>query len=307
VPRERLGAAAVGLLAVLAGGGEVLMFGRPMVALALGTLAGVWLLRLWARTGGKRTADRPSGVARLAVWAFVGSVALVNGALYAVELKVFRSGDFYRNYEAGFNDDLIRACYELNQRGIGDAELAVAERYVNLGRARKSKYAVRAAVLLSGRSVQTVPDRWAGEPRAPLLRWAQRRKVTYYIDQRPSVPWRVWHFVLPRWLNEALVREPLGPDSGGWVLYQLRMTSVPSRPLTDRARTPILAQVYQSWADLGGAWRRLEASTRPSTAPATAPSEAEPAGLHAGYEFRRSASLVDLPEVMGWPQRVPGL
>ncbi|MCS7033116.1 MAG: hypothetical protein NZ561_03870 [Phycisphaerae bacterium] len=275
------------LIALLAVAGGVTVFelvqGRRLeAALVAWTIAGVWWLRVRARSG---VASETAGLAQRAVTLFVGSILLVNGALYAVDLKVAHSRDFYNRYEAGFNDDLVKACYKLNELGLGDAQLAVAERYVNLGRVRKSKYAVRAAVLLTGKSVQTIRDKWAGEPRAELLRWCQRRRIEYYLDQRPSVPWRVWHFILPRWLNEWLVQEPLGPDSEGWVLYRIRIEPVPVVPPTSSttvAQRLIDPRRRFSW---------------PTTAQATEP----------GTEFRRSADRLDLPNIENWPTRVPGL
>ena len=251
---------------------EWVLLGRLEATLVALTIAAAWMLRLWARSG---PADRPARIGHLAVVTFAMSVLLVNGSLYAIDLRIARSHDFFARYEAGFNEDLIRACYQLNQSGLQDAELAVAERYVNLGRVRKSKYAVRAAVLLTGRAVQTVRDKNAGEPKMELLKWCQKRKVQYYLDQRPSVPWRVWHFILPRWLNEKLVKEGLGPDSGGWVLYRINIEPVPVLPYTaptNFAQTTLQA-VFPP---------RIRP---PGTQPADAP----------GVEYRRSGSRIDLP------------
>jgi len=261
---------------------ELIVLRRPEATLVVWTLTAAWLLRLWGRSG---PADRPARVGQLAVGTFAFSVLLVNGALYAIDLRVARSHDFYAHYEAGFNEQLIQACYQLNQAGLKDAELAVAERYVNLGKVRKSKYAVRAAVLLTGRAVQTVKDKNAGEPKSELLKWCQRRKVLYYLDQRPSVPWRVWHFVLPRWLNEKLVNVPLGADTSGWTLYEIHIDPVPAMPYA--APTNFAQRVTHRVLPLA------VPTTQPATRPAT--------------EFRRSASKVDLPTVKHWPIRVPGM
>lgn len=261
---------------------ELAIPGPPEATLVVWTIAVAWMLRLFARSG---PADRPARIGHVVVATFALSVLAVNGVLYAIDLRVARSSDFYAHYEAGFNQDLIRACYQLNQAGLKDAELAVAERYANLGRVRKSKYAVRAAVLLTGRAVQTVRDRNAGEPKSELLRWAQRRKVLFYLDQRPSVPWRVWHFVLPRWLNERLVSDPLGPDSGGWVLYKLNFERVPVMPQT--APTNLAQRAVYRLLPLA------TPTTQPSAEPAT--------------EFRRSADRIELPPIQNWPSRVPGM
>lgn len=254
---------------------------------ACAVVAGVWALRLWARSGG---ADRPARVAKVLVGTFVLTVGLVNAGLYAIDLRVFRSGDFYASYEAGANLELIQNCHQLNQLGVKDAELAVSERYVNLGKVRKSKYAVRAAVLLTGRSVQTTKDKLAGEPRKDLLEWCRKRRVTYYIDQRPNVPWRVWHFVLPRSWNEKLVPRDelgvpqLGSDDGGWKLYRVNIEQVPVMPGV-RVHTLRQRIVGQTIASLN----------------------VHPLPTHPGYEFRRSATLLPPPNVRDWPTRVPGL
>lgn len=282
ISRDRAILFAVIALAIVVSMFEAIVIKRFEATMVAWTLVAIWAMRYWSRSGG---GDRPARVARVMVGAFVASIVLVNGGLFAIDVRVARSSDFYNRYEAGFNDDLVKACYQLQQLGLQDAELAVSERYVNLGRARKSKYAVRAAVLLTGKSVQTIRDKWAGEPKAELLRWAQRRKVQYYLDQRPNVPWRLWHFVLPRELNQKLVKGPLGDDSGGWTLYKINIAACPVLPPS---------QPTNFIQETVGANLRIDWPTAPlATAPAT--------------EYRRTVEKVALPQLKNWPSRVPGM
>lgn len=251
------------------------VFPYQFTLIPLWTVAAIWAFRLLAIGRGEVFARRS---ARAIGWAFVVGVIACSGVLYAIDLAVARSNRFYDRYEAGFHEELIAACYQLNQMNLGDGDVAVSEKYQNLGRTRKSKYAVRAAALLTNRVVLTVPDKLAGEPvRSDLLRWCQRRDVDYYLHQKPNVPWRVWHFVLPRWLNQKLVKDPLPADTGGWTLYALAYQRVPAAP-------PLF----------GGP---PTMPTIPTPIPATVPL----------WEYRRSASMIELPKVRGWPTRVPGV
>ena len=45
---------------------------------------------------------------------FIASVAVCNGALYAVEMAIARSSRFYARYETGMNMSLIAACQYLD-------------------------------------------------------------------------------------------------------------------------------------------------------------------------------------------------
>lgn len=247
--------------------------------LPLWTFAAAWAFRIIAVRRGT-TFSRRSYTA--AGWAFAASVVGCSTTLYAIDLSIFRAERFYDRYEAGFHEHLIQACYQLNQMDLRDNDLAVSERYQNLGRTRKSKYAVRAAALLTNRVVLTVPDRLTGEPpKADLLRWAQRRKVTYYLNQKPNVPWRVWHFVLPRWLNQRLIAAPLPPDSGGWTLFTLSFQRI------------YLAPPPEAVAGWPGSF------VAPTTLPTVWP--------EVPWEMKRSAAMVRLPNVRNWPKRVPGM
>jgi len=266
---------------------------------ALWTMCGLLALRLMLR--GDEGEEYPLGTRWLRN-VFVATVILCNLTLYGIDLTVFRSRDFYGRYEAGFNSEIISACYYLNQVGLENKELAVSERYVNFNRPRKSKFSTRAAVLLTNHTVWSVRDKQAGSPpKSDLLRWitTQRSKPVlraaaaqgdlslksiraFYLDQRPNVPWRVWHFKLSRDFNQRLVKDPLGPDSGGWKLFELWFEQVP--PSTQPSTRPVKPRSTQP------------AMTQPSTRPTQPP-----------HEWKRTAAPIEVPPVNGWPTRVPGM
>ena len=100
-------------------------------------------------------------------------------------------------------------------------------------RSHKAEHPEREVVLLLDRDVRTMPDVYSFEPGhipqksfdnklvlpGGIPEWARRHKVRYYLYQRPSHPWRLWHFHLPEWLHRAAGgQEPAGP-ANGWVLY----------------------------------------------------------------------------------------
>src|SRR5207248_3283205 len=86
------------------------------------------------------------------------SLSLVcNGALYGLEVSVERSPDLYASYEAGLNQNLIAAAKYLADRGVRDGQVAVSSRYQNLGRTRSSPFGLRAATMLTGRAIVSVP------------------------------------------------------------------------------------------------------------------------------------------------------
>ena len=195
---------------------------RYLVPIAPLLIAGVWL-------GLERLpAGRKLGVA------FVAALVVVNVPMYAVDVRVQRSGDYYARYEAGRLAPFLDALAYIESRGgVGDGELAVSERYENLGRMRFSKTGTREAVLLLDREVVVPFDVYSFEPGgvpAKLIEsgkvlpggfreWAERRGIRYYLYQRPAVPWRLWHFRVPARLHDALGGPPSDGRRDGWVLY----------------------------------------------------------------------------------------
>ena len=165
---------------------------------------------------------------------FVASVALCNGALYAVEMSIARSGRFYARYETGLNMSLISACQYLAAlpNPPGDKEIAVSQRYVNLNRTKASPFGLRATVLLTGREIITPRfNLTGGDPGGKLRAWLQSKdpRVRYYLHQRPISPWRVWHFRMG-WYEKLQTGQTAERDMAGWSLYRVdddRLTQIP--------------------------------------------------------------------------------
>jgi hypothetical protein len=174
---------------------------------------------------------------------FVGGVALCNVATYAVEVSIARqSGEkFYERYEAGVGESMIAACQYL--RALPDAdrprdrEIAVSQRYTNLGRSRALPTAVRQAVMLTDRAIVTPPFKSTTvSPATPtgkgiaIRRWLLGRGVRYYLWQPPISPWRVWHFRVA-WLEKARTGQTAEVDESGWQLFRvnddLTVTQIP--------------------------------------------------------------------------------
>jgi hypothetical protein len=164
-------------------------------------------------------------VRRFAIYAFIGMILLCNSALYAIEVRVARSDNFYEMYEGGLHTSLISACHYLNQYQLRDRDLGVSNNYQNLGRTRRSKFGMRATIMLTE---HVVLETQKGLSR----RFCGRLKFW----QEPVSPWRVWHFRLPAWLQERLSDVPVERETAGWVLYRLRggqLYEVPVPPVTD--------------------------------------------------------------------------
>ncbi len=150
--------------------------------------------------------------------------------LWAVDMRVARSSDFYERYEGGTHAELIAACRYIFQNDLGeDRGLAVSEKYQNMGKNRFSKAGLRTTVLLTDRVVRAVPEGYSFEPggAVDVAGWARREGVRYYFWQEPYLLWRVWHFKLSPQLQEDLTGQPVTqiPERdlalGGWRLYEL--------------------------------------------------------------------------------------
>jgi hypothetical protein len=154
---------------------------------------------------------------------FIATLILANGALFGIDAWIARSHDFYARYEAGLDKNLINICNYLRKQGLDDRDVAVNERYTNMGRQRWSKFGVRATVMLSDVVTKYVPNKYAGDPTSQksFYNWARRYKVKYYLVQQPTSPWRVWHFRLTASLQQSLTHEPVEYVSGGWQLYKI--------------------------------------------------------------------------------------
>ena len=162
---------------------------------------------------------------------FIASVILCNAATYSIEVSIARSPDFYQRYEAGMNESLIAACQYLSalpaDQQPGEREIAVSQRYTNLGHSRGLPSALRMAAMLTGRSFVTPRFRdTAVSPATPtgkglaIRRWLRYRGVRYYLWQPPISPWRVWHFRMA-WLEKARTGHTAEIETSGWQLVRL--------------------------------------------------------------------------------------
>jgi hypothetical protein len=198
---------------------------RYLVPIAPLIILGVFLGVLSLR---ERMADSRRAVLTLNVMLgyFVASIALCNGALWACDMYFARSGDFYESYEAGANSDLIYAAYWLNEHPPGDGQIAVCERYENMGTVKTSRLGLRATTMLTGKAIVSVPMKYlrSGDPRRNpnFLNWARSPDigVKYVLYQPPVSPWRVFHFRVP-WLQEAMTGEPAINNGACWRLYEI--------------------------------------------------------------------------------------
>jgi hypothetical protein len=155
--------------------------------------------------------------------AFVATVALCNLSLWAVEVYVARSNNFYAHYLAGDLDEMIAAAKLLNERSIDDGQIAVSYYYSNLGRAqpRKNGQGLRSMHLLTGKGIRSVSRKiCTDEPNEMLLGWAGREGVKYYLYRPPVSPWRAHHFRLPWWQRLATGQKDI-PTNPSWKLYEL--------------------------------------------------------------------------------------
>lgn len=155
---------------------------------------------------------------------FVASLVICNGGLWAVDVAVARSDDYYANYEAGLNRDLIAASKWLIDNNAQDGEIAVSTRYVNLGNVRTSWVALRAPAMLTGKAIGVVDKTYVvnGDPyrSARFLSWARKKNYKYVIYMPEVSPWRLFHFRVP-WLQEAMTGEPAVDTGAGWRLYKI--------------------------------------------------------------------------------------
>ena len=165
--------------------------------------------------------------ARLAVGLFVGTVLLNNAALWAVDVAVVHSSDYYGTYWGGLHASLVSACRYLQEHEPDDGAIAVSERYQNLGHSTYEPFGPRAATMLTDRVLRRMPHSLNRPPNAKVLNWVRGKHVDYYLFQDRADPWVVWHFRLPAWLQSKLAgphKDPAAaPDepTGGWILYEL--------------------------------------------------------------------------------------
>jgi hypothetical protein len=163
-------------------------------------------------------------------WMFLGSILLTNLAIWAKEMQVARSDDFYANYEAGLNQTMISANRYLAQLpDLKDAEVVVTPSYVNLGKKRQSQFALRATTMLTNKDTINLPREKQGPPGTKLAWWCQHYGIKWYLHQNAISPWRVWHYRIPRALQERIQGSPVDDLEAGWQLYRV-VPMVPAVP-----------------------------------------------------------------------------
>jgi len=196
----------------------------PMILLLI--VRGLQLLIASSRLRWQRVTWRAVGIVGL------GSVVLCNGALYAIDVWVMRSEDFYTRYEAGMDKSLISAAEYLNNRRVGNWQTCVNTEYKNLNKRRLSDTSLRILSMLTGKAMLTVPKKYLDGPyklpndREFRKNLIARNRVRYYLEQPEISPWRVWHFRMG-WLQKMLTgKDPI--DTGaGWKLYRCNGAETP--------------------------------------------------------------------------------
>lgn len=169
----------------------------------------------------------------------IASVILCNAALYAIDVWVMRSSNFYDRYEAGMYKPLLAAAELLNAQHVGNWQACVNPEYRNLNKRKMSPTGLRILTMLTGKAVQQMPKRYTlPQYKLPNDREFRRNflatnRVRYYLEQPPVSPWRVQHFRAP-WLQQLMLGEAprLIPGGDGWKLY-----------LCDGASSPVLVQL----------------------------------------------------------------
>jgi hypothetical protein len=112
------------------------------------------------------------------------SVLLCNVPLYAWQVCVNQSPQYYGLVMGGEYLELTAVCRELNRRDLADGQLAVA-------RDRRSNQLRRRVTLLTDRRVMLAPA--AGQPDDQTLEWARAAGVRYYVCRVPGGADRLMH------------------------------------------------------------------------------------------------------------------
>ena len=161
---------------------------------------------------------------RFLLYGFIVAGVACNLALYGIEVWVFHQPHFYRAYYAGMNESLVDACHYLRDCGAGDNQIAVSQRYENMGRVHNTQFGRRACGLLTDCIIVPIPAHVSPEnnlnpPPRSLVRWAHSTGVRYFLRQTPISPWR-WHFSL-EWLQRWKGKKPPEPTPSVWQLWDV--------------------------------------------------------------------------------------
>jgi hypothetical protein len=170
------------------------------------------------------------GLIACLLWLFLGSVMLTNVGLWAKDVQVARSSDFYHVYEAGLNETIISAGKYLGRDDLGPGGIAVTPVYTNMGKKRQSQFTLRVTHMLTDKPIVNLPKEKQVAPSVPRLAWwCQNYGIRWYVHQHPISPWRVWHYRVPEKWQERLQGSPVEKYETGWTLYRL-VPSVPAIP-----------------------------------------------------------------------------
>jgi len=152
---------------------------------------------------------------------FIASIALCNTALWAIDLFIAHSSDFYGRYLAGETQQLIAAADYFKGRNVRDGEISVSPYYLNLGRQRPNGQGLRCMHMLTGRGIHVISKKiCTGEPNKRLLEWAPTKEIKYYLYRPPVSPWRAHHFRIT-WIQRLLTGQKDIPENPSWILYEL--------------------------------------------------------------------------------------
>jgi hypothetical protein len=170
------------------------------------------------------------GLVTFLLWMFLGSFVLTNTLLWMKDVQVARSADFYHEYEAGINEKIISACKFLGRDDLGPGAIAVTPSYINLGKKRQSQFALRVTHMLTDKPIVNLPKEKQVAPEVPRLAWwLQNYGIRWYLHQHAISPWRVWHYRVPKSVQERMQGSPVEDIEAGYTLYRL-VPSVPAIP-----------------------------------------------------------------------------
>ena len=186
--------------------------------LFLGILNGVDLLE---KVGSAAVWPRLKRVFVVGLFVCIG---VSNLTLYAVDVWMIHSHDFYGNYLAGQTKPLIAIADYLDQHGVKDGE--VVRSFMTRGKQGVSPTTgrlldMRGLSLLIDRVILTMPRSMGGPPDEEIAKWVSDHHARYYIERLPINPWRVWHFRVP-WLQKLMTGQPVGETTPYYILHELK-------------------------------------------------------------------------------------
>ena len=151
----------------------------------------------------------------------IGSVLFCNLTLYAIDMVVMRSRNFYSVYLAGEYEPLI-AISQYVRRNIPPEEIiALNGLYDNMLILTYNKVGMATSAMMTDHIIVPTPGRVGlYGPSPQLVRWAEKRGIHYFLLRSPISPWRLWHFRVPA-LQRWLTGQRNIPTNPYWVLYRI--------------------------------------------------------------------------------------